>query len=276
LTPPTAKAEDESRDYDDILERAFRIPHDRPPGWLLVFTAYVDETAHDRPDGTFVAGFMGNEASWKTLAKGWPKAIHPLKNLHMVKIRKMDRYQTQLIQAASLTKESGLTALVGKVVQNDYRDLIPSWATDEGKIFGAWVLCLTALIVSALDAIPADERLEIYYDRQFQYERFADVVCASIQKTPELASPDGRPKLVFCSPVDRHATQLTQPADYFAYALLQDKNDSTSAKARLTSPILKAHPKARRAEGLLNRETARLIVSRTFQEVALLERGMDI
>ncbi len=236
-----------------------------------MFTAYVDETAHDRDDGTFVAGFLGDEAAWKLVAAGWPAAIAPLKALHMSANRRLQNYARQLSQAADLTKEGGLKALVGRVVKSDYKDLIPPQATKEGKIFAAWVLCMTALIVRALEAIPTDERLEIVYEEQSEYACYASVVCSIIGQMPEFASDDGMPKLIGCRPISKKSTQLTQAADYLAYALLQEKNDPTSAKAKITTPILEVHPVTSRAEGLLDRDMARLIVSRTFEEVALLE-----
>jgi len=99
--------------------------------------------------------------------------------------------------------------LIGSARKADYADLVnESWMTEEGKFFAAWVLCFAAILVEALKFIPANERLEVYFERQLQYERFASVVCGVVGEMPEFALPNGRPKLIGCKSVDKDCPPL--------------------------------------------------------------------
>ncbi len=259
--------------WDDVLDLAFRIPHDHPPRWLLVFTAYLDETAHDGQERMFVAGFLGNQDSWKKVSEGWGAAIAPMSALHTSKLRfKGDRHRNLVRRASNLVTSSGVTPLIGSVRKTDYADLVSeSWMTKEGKIFAAWILCFTAILVEALKFIPEYERLEVVFERQAQYERFAGVVCGVVGEMPEFALPNGRPKLIGCRSVDKDSTQLTQPADLLAFALLQREKAPDGLKANVTGSILIANPPEAMVGALLGRDMARQIIRDTFTEVMNIE-----
>jgi len=67
-----------------------------------MFTAYLDETAHDAKDRMFVAGFLGDQGSWNKVSDGWEAAIDPLSDLHMNKLRfKGDRHRELVRRAFS-------------------------------------------------------------------------------------------------------------------------------------------------------------------------------
>jgi hypothetical protein len=72
---------------DPLIEECFRVPHDARPRWLLVFTAYLDESGQEQDDWMFVAGFFGPDDAWKNISKPWLEAIAPRKHLHVKKQR---------------------------------------------------------------------------------------------------------------------------------------------------------------------------------------------
>jgi hypothetical protein len=116
----------EKGEYSEFLGGAFRIPHNRPPGWLLMFTAYVDESGQEQQENwMFVAGYVGPEEAWRKVESLWLTAIAPRKHLHMKRLwfrRESERLMIQRV--ASVPKECGLTPIFGGVRQADYNDLI--------------------------------------------------------------------------------------------------------------------------------------------------------
>jgi hypothetical protein len=226
--------------YSDFLGGAFRIPHDRPPRRLLVFTAYLDESGQEqRENYMFVAGYVGDERAWARVAEPWLAAIHPRKHLHMKNLRfARESERKMLIRAASVSKECGLTPVLGGVRGGDYMDLIAG-TEDERKLAG-YVTCCFALIINTVRNIPKNERLEIVFQRQDRYWPLVEVAIA----------PQGEEE------------GLTELADCFSYSLFQAWRDKSSRRSQWCKPILDAHE-----EGygrILKREEIRGIVQDTL------------
>jgi hypothetical protein len=252
--------------YSDFLGGAFRIPHDRPPRRLLVFTAYLDESGQEqRENYMFVAGYVGDERAWARVAEPWLAAIHPRKHLHMKNLRfARESERKMLIRAASVSKECGLTPVLGGVRGGDYMDLIAG-TEDERKLAG-YVTCCFALIINTVRNIPKNERLEIVFQRQDRYWPLVEVAIAAIAQSrywPEMLTTDGRSKIATWRLAPQGEEEgLTELADCFSYSLFQAWRDKSSRRSQWCKPILDAHE-----EGygrILKREEIRGIVQDTL------------
>jgi hypothetical protein len=207
-----------------------------------VLTAYVDESGqHQDESKMFVAGYFGNDEQWKRVAQAWPIAIAPRPHLHMRKIRFQHETERKLLERAGvIPRECGLEPLFGGVRQADYLDLIAG--TDEERLLAGYIVCCYAMLIRTLPLLPPDERIEVVFERQDQYSHLADVALSALAKAadyePRLRTPDGQSKLANWRFVGKDETPLTEPADYFAYALYQVWLDRKSLRAKWCKPIL--------------------------------------
>ena len=80
---------------------------------------------------------------------------------------------------------------------------------------------------------------------------------------PYLMTKDGRPRLAKWSFVPKGSTIMTDPADYFAFALREVWTDKTSRKSEWCDPILKSGD-GTAFGAILKRKQIRHIVSSTF------------
>lgn len=220
---------------------AGRIPHDNPPRWLYMLTAYVDESGQEqKQDYMFVAGFYGNDEQWGSVPPAWKTAIAPRRSLHMVNCRfKRDSEKRMLERAGVIPNKCGLTPVVGGVRQSDYEDLISG--TREEKLLNGYFFCSFVMAVNALRGIPAYERLEIVFEHNERYWWMIEIamrVLSGFTHYPDILLPDGTPKLAKWRSVPKGSTSLTEPADYFAYALRKVWTDSKSVKAKWCQPML--------------------------------------
>lgn len=235
-----------NQDTWDEVGRNFVVPHDSPPRWLLVLTAYVDESGQEQGNWMFVAGYVGNDEQWQRVGSEWRSAIANRQHLHLKELRwglKKEHDREMLKRAGAVPKSCGLTPILGGVRLSDYDDLIDG--TREEKLLNGYICCCFAMVIQTLRGIPKDERLTIIFERQDLYWWMADIamqVIANERSLPEMLTPDGKtPKLAAWKVVPKGSTVLTEPSDYFAYALLQNWRDKTSLKAEWCRPILEAH-----------------------------------
>jgi hypothetical protein len=235
----------ENVEYSEFLGGAFRIPHNKPPRWLLMFTAYVDESGQEQQENwMFVAGYVGHEDAWRKVEPLWLTAIAPRKHLHMKRLRfERESERLMLQRVASVPRECGLTPIFGGVRQADYKDLITG--TSEERRLAGYLVCCFPLIINTLRNIPKNERLEIVFERQDRYWPLADLAVSTIANVgylPDIMLADGRPKLANWRAAPQSAEEgLTELADAFAYSLLQVWRDKTSRRAQWCQPILDAH-----------------------------------
>jgi len=69
----------------------------------------------------FVAGFVGNQPQWTSLAQDWPKAIAPRKSLHLQSLRFLyDRDRRTLVRVGEAIRLSGVKPIIGGLFQGDY------------------------------------------------------------------------------------------------------------------------------------------------------------
>jgi hypothetical protein len=212
---------------------------------LLVLTAYFDESGNDKEGWFFVAGFIGDDAAWRTTSEEWPKAIFPLPRLHMNKLHlcesKAHRKKELLERAGLVSKRCGLTPIVAGVRHSDYIDLIQGSKLE--RLFPSYLLCCVAAVIQALRFIPEGERLEIVYEQQTVHEERLTMAMGQLSDLhiPQLSLADGTHRLANWRFAPKRSTNLTEPSDYLAYALLQQWRDPGSWKAKLCRPILDAH-----------------------------------
>jgi len=207
-------------------------------------TAYVDESGHETKDWMFVAGFMGDDEQWKQFVPMWREALGGKEALHMNELRwKSDRTRELLARLGPVPDNCGLTAVVGGVRVSDYDDLLRG--TPAKRLLKGYVACIYPLVVNILRSLPDTERLTIVFEQQHEYQPFAECALAAIvslrnQKPDWFLTRDGLPKLASWAFVSKNSTTLTQPADYFVYALRQLYHDRHSKKTEWCRPILKS------------------------------------
>ncbi len=84
--------------------------------------------------------------------------------------------------------------------------------------------------------VPDDECIELVFDKQDHYEPIA---LELLKRASEFyRAKNGKPKLVKWGYIARDATILTQPADFYAYALAQHYKNPRSSRAQWCLPIL--------------------------------------
>jgi hypothetical protein len=207
-----------------------------------MLTAYVDESGHETKDWMFVAGFLGNDDQWKKFAPLWEAALGQRKVLHMKGLRwNQTRTKELLARLGPIPDICELTPVLGGVRVKDYEDLLEG--TPAQKLLKGYVTCVYPLVVNVLRHIPKNERLEIVFEQQIEYQPFTECALAAIvslrNEVPEwFLTVDGLPKLAKWSFVPKDSTIFTQPADYFVYALRQAYQDKKSKKTEWCSPIL--------------------------------------
>jgi hypothetical protein len=227
----------------DELDGYFSSPHDAPPKWMLMLTAYIDESGHESKGWMFLAGFLGNEDQWKGFVPLWKSALGPQrKHLHMSDLRwNSTGTKNLLARLGTVPNMCGLTPVLTGVRYSDYEDLV-SGSPFEKSLKG-WLVCLLPLILQILRVVPDGERLEVVFEEQNQYEPFAHKALGTIAElngSIRTVNADGKPKLAKWSFVPKGSTIMTDAADYFAFALRAGWTDKKSKKAIWSGPIMQS------------------------------------
>jgi len=227
---------------NEVLHSAFRIPHDAPPRWLFVLTAYIDESNHTSDDWMSVAGFFGTDEQWKAYVPAWKEAISPRNDLHMSELRfnsRKDRIRRTLEKAGAVPDKCGLTPIFGAVRYSDYSDLVSS---EDEKVYCGYISCCFPMVLQTLRGIPPNERIELVFERQDKHWEMIELALWTVVHfaSAETRLPTGRSKLANWRSVEKSSTSLTEVADYLAYSLVQHHKDAKSLRAKWCSPILKS------------------------------------
>lgn len=237
-----------------------------------MLTAYLDETGQEQDEWMFIAGFMGDDAAWRKFPDLWAEAIGPQrKHLHMKSLRFSKVPVKKMLERAALVpKECGLIPILAGARLRDYADMLHQ--EEDSVTHAAYIMCCRGIAIFAMRSIPANERLEIVLERQDRYGRSAAEELQKIAETtqhPELLMADGNTsKLASWRFINKNDTVLCEPADYLAYACLQQARDKNSLKSRWTYPIIAAHPGAGFG-GLIRREHARGVIIGQKKQKAL-------
>jgi len=207
-----------------------------------MLSAYLDESGHETKDWMFVAGFLGDRSQWEQLAPLWSKALGQRERLHMKGLRwNQERTRQLLERLGPIPDKCGLKPVVGGVRVKDYEDLLSG--TPAQKLLKGYIVCIYPLVINVLRAIPRNERLEIVFEQQHEYQPYTEFALAAIvslrDRQPDwFLTDDGQAKLAKWSFVPKDSTIFTEPADYFVYALRQLYQNRKSKKTEWCRPIL--------------------------------------
>jgi hypothetical protein len=225
----------------DFLKECFRIPHDAPPRWLLMLTAYVDETGQEQDDWMFIAGYYGDDAAWKRVANAWSIALGPQrKHLHMKTLRfKRESERKMLAQLGRIPVDCGLVPILGGVRWKDFHAVVQGNADEQ--IMSGYIVCLWAMLYDTLRHLPEGERLEIVFEEQNIYGALAQVAIRVFTESApsEVLLADGRSKLANWRWASKDSTSLLEPADYLCYALAKFHKERGSVRDEWSRPILR-------------------------------------
>jgi len=253
-----------TRKREDGLDGYCCSPEDAPPKWLLMLKAYIDESGHESKGWMFLAGFLGREEQWRDFVPKWKSALGPQRKfLHMRRLRwKKDSTKQLLARLGPIPEKCGLEGLMAGVRFQDYEDLV--FGTREEKLLKGYMACLMPMVIQTLRGIPDDERLELVFEQQREYQPFVNMALpfAAMSNQPWQVTKDGRPKLAKWSFVPKGSTVMTDPADYLAFALREVWTDRKSKKAEWCKPILTSG--SGKGYGVvMKREMIRRIISNT-------------
>jgi hypothetical protein len=232
-----------------------------------MLTAYVDESGHEGKGWMFLAGWLGNCEQWTNFADEWKKGLGPQrKSLHMTELRwNQDRTRKLLARLGPIPESCHLRGVLGGVRFGDYEDLVSG--TPEAKQLKGYMSCLMPMVAETLRGMPKDERLEIVFEQQNEYEPFVNMALPTFtgpdRHAPWKMMPDGKPRLAKWSFVPKGTTMLTEPADYLAFALREVWTDKTSKKAQWCSPILRAGDGTGLGK-IMTRNQIRHVITSTF------------
>lgn len=228
-----------------------------------MLTAYLDESGQEQDDWMCIAGYIGSDEAWRKFPDLWAKAIGPQrKHLHMKELRftKLS-VQKMLARAALVPKACGLVPIAAVVRLKDYADLLLQ--EQDAQIHAAYMQCCRAATIFAMRIVPVNERLEIVFERQDRYGWIAEQEfhrIASCMDHPELLMADGKTsKLANWRFIEKKDTVLCEPADYLAYAVIQQARNRNSIKSRWTYPIVSVDPKSG-AAAVLTRDAVKSVI----------------
>jgi hypothetical protein len=131
-----------------------------------------------------------------------------------------------------------------------------------------YMACCLSVVVSALQGIIEEERLEVIFEHQPRYSVIAGVAMNQISKLSRFRLPDGRSKLAKWSFVPKHSTPLLEIADCLAYSQLQLLGDRESLRSRWTKRIRETNG-GKCLGHRLNRDEVRNFVSGNLRAIAL-------
>src|ERR1700722_4543874 len=103
-----------------------RTPHDNPPDWMLVLTAYIDESGYGAKDIIVLGGFVGNDQQWDKCSKEWAFALGKRRALHMKTLRwkNTERIKPLLEKLGPVPHDCGLIPIWARLRVSDYADLM--------------------------------------------------------------------------------------------------------------------------------------------------------
>jgi hypothetical protein len=218
---------------EEVLN-VFETPHDGPPKWGLMLTAYMDESSHEA-GRVVLAGFVGRKKQWVCLSASWKETLWKFgkrTSLHMKKLRwKKSSTQKLLSALAPLPYDCGLTPLYATVDKDQYADLLKD---DLDKFVNrTYQVALMPLLLQMLEILPVEERIKFVFDEQTQYMSFVHLMFHTLKK---YKTPAGKPRLAGVEFVSK--SMLTEPGDYLAYAITQTFRDKHSKKADWCAPVI--------------------------------------
>jgi hypothetical protein len=256
-----------------LSREVFETPHgSRRPRWALMLTAYLDESWHDSRDFALIAGFVGNAEQWQRCETDWKTALGRRRHLHMKELQwsKEARVGRLLARLGSVPHDAGLTAVFAVVRVADYEDLVDG--TLMQKLMKGYHVCVLGIVNLLQQQVPRDETFKLVFENQDEY---ANAVI-QIHKGSQEQTPDGRKKWASVEFVQKNDTVLTEPADFLAYALLQQARDHESKRTQLCSSILQNPRPAWGRDHRQSKEVLRNFIKQTMEKHPNLLRSRDV
>ena len=210
---------------------------------MSMIRAYIDESGHESKGWMFLAGYMGNEDQWGRFEDQWRVGLgRQRQSLHMTNLRWNKNYTKCLLERLGPIPEAcGLIPILSGVRYGDYQDLVRG--TPAEKLLKGWLACLFPLVLQTLRIVPENERLELIFEEQREYQFHANMALScelSIPNQRWKRTKDGRPKIAKWNFVPKGRTIRTDPADYLAFALHEVWTNKHSKKSDWCRPILKS------------------------------------
>lgn len=140
-------------------------PHDHPPNWLLMLTAYLDESGHEG-NTVIVAGFLGDDSQWEQCAEEWQKGLGPQRRLlHMKELRwSKHGVRNTLATLGAIPHACGLREVMGVAPVMYYNDLVAGTMAE--KMTKGYYIAVIAIIDSILKNIPKHETVKLVFEQQ--------------------------------------------------------------------------------------------------------------
>lgn len=257
--------------FCSIAREIFETPHDCRPKRMLMLTAYLDETGHEGKDLVILAGFVGTEDQWKKCEADWRVGLGKRKHLHMQNLRwsKPERLKPLLSRLGPIPHDAGLQAVYSSAKVADYADLVDG--TTMQKLLKGYLICLQGIIDVLAKHIPNTETFKLVLEAQDTYEMAAH----SIYRASDYRTPDGRRKLVSLEFIEKDESVLAEPADYLAYALLQQYRNPKSVKSALCASILKMQRPGFARDHVQQKDNLLLFVKGMIERHPKLMRSLD-
>lgn len=217
------------------IGEVFETPHDCPPERVFMLTAYLDESGHEGRNLMVLAGFLGDSVQWGSCAENWKAALGQRKHLHMTELRwsKPERIEKLLCALGPIPHAAGLRAVFTTAAMSDYDDL--TLGTELQQLYKSYMIALMGMVHVIAEGIPSNETFKLVLEANDRYRMNVESL---FRATKKLQTSDGRQKLVSIEFVDKGVTSLTEPADFLAYALIQQHRNPGSVRERLCAPIL--------------------------------------
>jgi len=226
------------RFVDSGLDGLCESPHDNPPSWASVLTAYLDESMESNGDGhVVVAGFVGKKSSWVRCVRTWRRTLkkYGRERIHLKELRfHGDRYKPMLADLGGIPSRYGLRLVYGTVHVASYSSLVSGKIIEVGS--EGYLFAFQIALLAALKDVPKGQRLEVICESQKQFANRKDNICATCAEMPEYKDKHGMSKLAKWSSMSK--SSILEPADFAAFAMLSRLLKPNSKKALLCSPIL--------------------------------------
>jgi hypothetical protein len=239
------------------VRELFATPHDHPPNWLLMLTAYLDESGHEG-NTVIVAGFLGSDTQWERCATDWRIGLGPQRRLLHMKDLRWSKHgvRNMLATLGAIPHASGLRAVMGVAPVEYYKDLVVGTLAE--RMAKGYYIAVIAIIDAIVKNIPKDETVKLVFEQQDEYEPSTRMIFAVHTGT----TPSGLRKLSGIEYIPKDSSVLIQPADFLAFALLQGFRDRTTKKYKWCLPILR---NTQTAFGMVpDRDNLRKIIKNTM------------
>jgi hypothetical protein len=214
---------------------------------VLKITAYLDESqVTEDTKHVIIAGFYGENSNWDALSEGWKGALRNRGgHLHMTDLRwnsahAEKRIKPLLERLGPLPYRQGLTPIYGATKISHFADLLKT--NPEKAAFSGYIVCLSQILGSLCVHLPAHASLRVICEEQRVYQELAQKMFHLVAKW--MAKRPDNPWLDEFGTVPKRSTFMTEPADYFAFAMGKFLDENGTKKDLWCRPIFNgADPK---------------------------------